>query len=132
MQIKRTHSHTRTANGGFMMLPWHHVIILCASLFTLDPLFITLNIAFATPHCRPAQVLLYHFSNSTHILTAKQQQRRRQRRRPTLCPAHLKVDRRQRMDGWERGRDSGGETTSRLHICAKITAAEGRGEKSCG
>lgn len=125
----RTHTHSLDEeNEGFMMLPWHHVIILCASLFTLDPLFITLNIAFATPHCRPAQVLLYHFSNSTHILMAKQQQQQQ----PSLRPAHLKVDRRQRMDGRERGRDSGGETTSRLHVCAKITAAEGRGEKSCG
>jgi len=106
------------------------MIILVASLLILNPLFITLNIAFVSPppaHVSNAISYLQFQSHSYNhpaavIIVAER------------SPARLLskwTGERGRTDGKEEGTVEG-KTTSRLHISTKITTAEDRGAKSCG
>lgn len=86
-----------------MFLPWYQMIILGASLLTLNPLFITLNTAFVSPPHWPMQVMPYHISNSNHILTTIQQQSSLSLNTPSAQPLSKWTG----ESGWTDGKEEG-------------------------
>lgn len=92
------------------------MIMLCASLFILNPPFITLNVAFVSPP-------LVQVSNAISYLQFQSPPYNRPAA-VMIVAEHSKWTR-EGTNGWERGRDNEGKTTSWLHIGAEITTAEG-------